>query len=299
MRRIILTTLLALAVAVTLAQTPASPQGADKTVRVVELPTVSVQHDWLDYIAIGCTTLLVIIGYLGVRYARRTLGDIKRQADTMEAQAADSRATAEASIEIAKKAADAALLNAQAAMNAERAWITVNPKLWSPDLYPSWEPGTSHPDDPARMQAQLKMVRHRLPLAIKNMGKTPAQALNFACHYIHIASLSDLPEIPNYEELAPQGEHWIIPGDEFIVHVDLKTNDGILYEREVKDIRLRNSFLYAFGILEYRDAFGHEHRTQFGFAYHFPNRGIVDAEGNDLGKPYFRKDGPKAYNRAD
>lgn len=142
MRRIILTTLLALAVAVTLAQTPASPQGAEKTVRVVELPTVSVQHDWLDYIAIGCTALLVIIGYFGVRYAKRTLADIKRQADTMEAQAADARASAadsrvaaQASIEIAKKAADAALLHAKSLVRAERPWIVITVESDGPNVF--------------------------------------------------------------------------------------------------------------------------------------------------------------------
>jgi hypothetical protein len=103
-------------------------ENKQQSIRVTELPSVSVGHDWMDYLSIAFSGALVLIGYFGVRYAKRTLTDIKRQADTMETQAADARKASAEATEIAKKSADAALLSAQAVINSERAWIVVRQK---------------------------------------------------------------------------------------------------------------------------------------------------------------------------
>jgi hypothetical protein len=188
----------------------------------------------------------------------------------------------------------AAKQNADALIKTERAWVTIAPGLMSPKLYPSWEQGTNYPCDPEK----LHMVRHQLPLLIKNVGKTPAQIDEFVCRYIRIASMADLPAEPNYGALQPQGGHWIIPNDTHTTATDLETDNGILYERHVRDIQLGQSFLFAFGILKYRDVHGKPHETRFSFIYNFPNQGIVAADGTDISKPYFRKDGPPKYNYA-
>src|SRR5712691_2267868 len=63
---------------------PAPPSNTDETIRVSELPAVTVQTDpWTKGYVI-LTGFLVIFAGLGVCAALRTLGAIKRQADLME-----------------------------------------------------------------------------------------------------------------------------------------------------------------------------------------------------------------------
>jgi hypothetical protein len=193
-----------------------------------------------------------------------------------------------------RKAAQATRDSVGVAKNAERAWITVAPGLLSPKLYPPWEQGTTYPTDPET----LKMVRHQLPLLIKNVGKTPAKMDEFACRYIRVSSMEELPAEPDYGLVQPQGGHWIIPGDTHNAPVDLETDNGILCERHVIDIRRRQSFLIAFGIVKYRDVHGERHKTQFCFVYTFPIPGIMDADGNEIPARIF-KTGPEKYNYAD
>src|ERR1035437_4007882 len=89
--------------------------------------TVATQHDWLDYLSGASAVVLAVIGYFGVRYAKRTLDNIERQANTMEKQAADARAAALQSTGIAQKAADAALMQANYLVASERAWLVIAP----------------------------------------------------------------------------------------------------------------------------------------------------------------------------
>jgi hypothetical protein len=91
---------------------------------------------------------------------------------------------------------------------------------------------------------------------------------------------------------------WIIPGDKHHVTVDLETNGGILYERQIASIKSRKAFLFAYGILKYQDISKKPHITRFGFVYHFPIPGVVAADGSEI-KPSFRMDGPSKYNYAD
>jgi hypothetical protein len=142
-------------------------------------------------------------------------------------------------------------------------------------------------------------VIHRLPLFMQNVGKTPAQIDGAACHYVRIASMADLPDEPDYGELSLQGGHWIIPNGKHNAGVDLENDMGVLYERHIQDLEFCRAFLFAFGTVKYRDAFGNPHETRFGLLYHFPNKEIAGVDGTDLSKPYFRKDGPPKYNHAD
>jgi hypothetical protein len=87
------------------------------------------------------TWFLVIVGSVAAWIALRTLDDIKKQTHN-----------AENASEAAKISADAALLNAQAIVNAERAWLTI--KLVA-----------GHGRD--------------YQLGIANRGRTPAQVINY------------------------------------------------------------------------------------------------------------------------
>ena len=124
---------------------------------------------------------------------------------------------------------------------SERAWVTITPGDRSPKLYPAWEQGSAIPPNAPIPNP----VSHCLPLVVKNVGKTPARIDEFACRYIRIASMSELPDEPNHGNLAPQGGHWIIPNDRHNTFVDLETDYGILQGRHIKDLELGRAFLFA------------------------------------------------------
>jgi len=68
--------------------------------------------------------------------------------------------------------------------------------------------------------------------------------------------------------------------------------DIILKKNDFDAVHNRKAFLYAFGILVYRDVYGRLHETRFGYVYYFPHVG-------DLRNKGFRREGlPPAYNQA-
>jgi len=89
-----------------------------------------------------------------------------------------------------QKAAEAALANAKAIIGAERSWITVLPYIWSPTLYPRWEAG-----DPIPESGVLSPVFHKLPVQIKNTGRTPAKIDELRMFYIHT------PQHPTFQNM--------------------------------------------------------------------------------------------------
>lgn len=178
-------------------------------------------------------------------------------------------------------------------VTSERAWVTVNPTDLHPKLYPAWEQGTPFTSP----QFLTPPVHHQLGLAMTNAGKTPAQIDELACRYIRIASMEELPAEPEYGKFHPQGGHWVVPDDKYYGIVDLETDSGVLYERHIQELKSRISFLFVFGILKYRDAFGNSRETRFGFHYEFPIPGTVAADGSEL-IPCFRKIGLGKYTRA-
>ena len=80
-------------------------------------------RNWIDYLALIFTGILVGIGFFGVRAANKTLKAIERQAEEMKEQTAAALANA-----------NAAELNAEAFVKSERAWIME--KLNFPDVIP-------------------------------------------------------------------------------------------------------------------------------------------------------------------
>jgi hypothetical protein len=83
---------------------------------------------------------LIAVAVWGIYVANKTLRAIARQADIMEAQTRDTA-----------KSADAALLNAKTAINAERAWV---------------------------FSTMEKLGDEMFVLRITNHGKTPAEVIN-------------------------------------------------------------------------------------------------------------------------
>lgn len=96
---------------------------AEQPVTVLSLPSLSIDRDWMDRATLGFSAVLTIVGIIGVVAAIWTLNAVKKQADEMVKQAEQMREQTA----VAKQAADAALLNAQAVINAERPWMMIEP----------------------------------------------------------------------------------------------------------------------------------------------------------------------------
>ncbi len=150
-------------------------------------------HDWLDYLSVTSTVALAAIGYFGVRYAKRTLDNIERQANTMENQAADARAATVQSTGIAQKAADAALMQANYLVASERAWLAIAPvnkenAFLQPNTVPQfwWE--------------------------IRNVGKTPAKLIDTSAMCGVHEDVPSLPETPAFSSPIELRERILAPG---------------------------------------------------------------------------------------
>src|SRR5437667_10641716 len=72
---------------------------AQESIRVRELPAVSVAKDWMDETAWAFSFALLIVGSFGVRAAFRTLKAIEKQADPMVQQITVARDAANAAKE--------------------------------------------------------------------------------------------------------------------------------------------------------------------------------------------------------
>jgi hypothetical protein len=189
------------------------PENTEHTVGISKLPTVTVanpKRDWADWAYWGFNALLVAVGALQVVLLLWTLRAIRRQADEMARQVdltfgqlramheqitemSEQTDVLETSVAAAQKGADAALLNAQAVINAERAWVI-------PELRP-----LVHLNENARRWLRrngswlteediLRGEHLQHCLKLRNMGKTPAQIISFQISYTCLPELVvDLP----------------------------------------------------------------------------------------------------------
>lgn len=140
-------------------------QNLQNSVRITELPPVSISRDWADWILWGASTVLALVGIVGICVAIKTLRALKiqsvimrrqtkhiaRQALSMRRQTTHLRN----SVIAAKTSADAALLNVQAIINSERAWI----------------------DGEVVKTERIGVIRHALK--VTNHGKTPARIIGY------------------------------------------------------------------------------------------------------------------------
>ncbi len=214
---------------------------------------------WLVYVGIAQALALIC-----------TLGVIWYQAE----KTAEATKAMRDSLPLQKITADAALLNAQAIINSERAWFLFD------DAIPI-EIHCVSPEIPQRIFAFF---------SFKNFGKTVGKLTAFRFG-LYITSLNQAPDHSVYsisEILAPQ----IIPqGDPLPQVAELKNNGGIM-GREDWDAVLRNQTksLWLCGILKYEDIFipGVEHETKICRQY---GRWIPTKK-----EPFFQLDGPPEYN---
>ena len=199
----------------------------------------------------------------------------------------DALAVAVQQASTAEQAAAAAQKNADALMNGDRAWISVLPANWVPELRPVWEQG----DSPEKMENPF---HHAFPAIIKNVGKTPARIEKVYIHYILTQyPPKSLSEQPVYINLLEEPSFVLVPNEETPVITYLGHNGGVLTRGEIIAIQNRQAaFLYAYGMVQYKDVYDRPQETRFGYVYHFPQGGMINIE-----KTGFRRGGPELYNR--
>jgi uncharacterized membrane protein YcjF (UPF0283 family) len=85
---------------------------------------ISMEWSWHDKVSWVANLILAVVGFVGIIVAWMTLLKIERQTKAGEVAAL-----------AAKAGAEAALLNAQAVINAERAWIVIDVESPAPNQF--------------------------------------------------------------------------------------------------------------------------------------------------------------------
>lgn len=191
-------------------------------------------------------------------YAYRTLRAIQGQLAAIKdagIQTDQIIVNAEKLAQAAKASADAALLNAQGVINAERAWITgsVGERSYrlfgNPTIVPAFE------------------------LSLRNSGRTPGMVSRMAMRFEKRQTLDDLPPEPPLDitSIVELGRTLIIRDD---LPISLTTPiDGgeRLTPEDWAAVRDRKLFLLAYGFIEYTNVlnpnFENPHKTSFCFVY--------------------------------
>lgn len=194
-----------------------------------------------------------------------------------------------------RKAADAARLNAQAVIDAERAWIKVTPHVGTLEFFPLREKDAPIPDD----LVEVLPIGHQFPAKLVNMGKTPARIDATAIRYVRTSTHpSRWEETPDYGELSER-EQYAFP-DEIMTLTGQLSPVGTLTKSQIEDIENEREYLFAFGIVKYRDVFGNPHETRFGYVYETQARHLImkDKEIHTVrtGEAHFKLGGPPKYN---
>jgi hypothetical protein len=171
-------------------------------------------------------------------------------------------------------------LQVKTARNSERAWIIVTPKNWNPPLA-SYDPA----------------IGGVIPLnvfepAIKNVGRTPAKIMEIATKYERLERMEDLPNEPNYGQTGRFDGMILVPQDSMGQRYIL-TPSGSMTVQERYAVQNGHAFLYAYGFVAYKDAFGKSRYTRWGYKYDFPQGGMVS-----IHQPSFQRGGPPKYNEA-
>lgn len=219
------------------ANSSAQQPGATQTVRVTDLPPVSMSKDWSDWSYWLFTFFLVGVGALQVYLLWGNLRAIERQAVTMERQTN----VLEKSVELAEKSAETAKQNLEMFMSRERGHLRVEvmPLDWP------LKPGA-----PA--------LRYRVTL----YGSTEAYVTGSCAR----AELTDSSE-------PGEDKHWfpamsipqVIAPDNRVIEAEAR---GVyprlsLDEAEIDALNAGRKFIHFRGFVKYNDVFGTERWARF------------------------------------
>jgi hypothetical protein len=229
-------------------------------------------------VLVGALQLVALVVQAVVFYF--TLRQIGKQADIMEQHRTSLEELARAAGDNAK----AALLNAQAVINAERAWIQAGPDMPDFDL-----------DDLTKGKALFNWF-------INNTGRTPARIEKVAARYILIKSFGDIPADPksmyigDLEEIPHKGR-LLFPNERFWSFEFLEPSNPT--PEQVTDIREGKRTLFAIGYVRYLDVVSKDtppvpHVTNICYYYFVPQGDLIGVKAG--WRPCL--EAPSAYHEA-
>lgn len=242
----------------------------DADVRVIQAP----QKDAFDITTLIVNVVLCAVGVVGVGvgifgiiYARKTLSQISIQTTRLgeHAEHFSSLATA------AKDNAEAALLNARAVINAERAWLIV--KI---------QKDSNSPPFPIENFINI----------LTNEGRTPAVLKSIHIHYDFVGLPDNLPVPPVYKRLINMPENTFVVGqNELRIGIGMDPKKLIFMRSKGPQVENALEFLVWYGRIIYEDVFGAQgasprepHETRWCYAW-------------SVGDKRFVCCGPEEYNR--
>ena len=100
-----------------------------------------------------------------------------------------------------------------------------------------------------------KDINNVAAVSFKNTGETPATLVESTLVYRHVSSLDDIPKVPEYDQKGSDNELLLVKGDSIQAIAFLQPNP-LLTKAQVIALRQRKAFLYAYGAVNYKDAFG-------------------------------------------
>ena len=185
-------------------------------------------------------------------------------------QTGHTRVAAEAT----RESAQAALLNAQAVINAERAWIAVR-------VVPEFDPiPGAHETVGEHNQRVLKSVlankegQQTFVISCLNQGRTPARIIGGSFTHRYIDLPDNLPVPANYSgPIFLPDPTLIATGDSFRVHPGFKPEFMLERDKKQVSVGFSGEFLIFYGRIIYEDVFAlpdgskSVHETRWCFAY--------------------------------
>ena len=188
-------------------------------ITVAEPPVLPPTWSMQDRIAWGANLLLAFVGYAGIMLALRALGKIDRQTKAVEAVA-----------ESALQTANAALLNAQALLDAERPWILI-----------SIEPAPQ--------------MKNSFRIVATNRGRSPAEIIATADRIGIAVDEQHLPKKPEFAKEKPLLVPVVlVPGESTVIQPFGR--DDVKWvcktEENLRRIELWNDSIFLYGRLVYR-----------------------------------------------
>ncbi|HEY1938181.1 MAG TPA: hypothetical protein VGJ33_09630 [Candidatus Angelobacter sp.] len=248
-----------------------------------------VDSFWWNRFYVIFTGLLVVVGIAGTVLARRTLKRIRDAGEQTDKLIAHAETQAKA----AQDAAGAALKNATAVMNAERAWILVRMMPTGPykksgigaEIEYVWEDGSELTEEDILNSKHL--VPERVVYIVKNYGRTPGWVTSQWCDARLVRTINGLPQPPDY--FFRRASINLEKLDDLYAPESERKGTIVIPAEDLEPAGNREAFLYVYGIIKYRDVWGGTHETRFCFYWHVPTERELNPQG-------FYQEGPEGYN---
>lgn len=190
---------------------------------------------WQDRVTWAATLALVILAYVGILLALSTLKKIERQTGAMEA-----------AMQSMADQAQAALLNAQARIDAERPWLLV-----------TVEPSNS--------------IHEGFNVMVTNRGRTPAQIMATVSQTSIAIDETLLPKTPEYDAkaAAPLYPVILVPGESTAIKVFSRDDVPAVCASDERLKRVENweEKIFVYGKVVYRDLMARSGRQNYETAW--------------------------------